>query len=334
MRPRYRQGLFGRVIWRGYLRIHLIRGLENFLKISLCDRCIWLAQRLKVASAAFWCLFIGAILSSSEPVVALPTENELIVGIFPRRSPTELMEAFAPLANYLTQYLGRPVRLETSPDFRSFWEAVSSKRYHLVHYNQYHYLRSHKEFGYKVVAKNEEGGRDHISGVIVIRKDSGIKRIEDLRGKRIIFGGNNQAMGSYIMPTYILRQAGLKKGDYIEEFALNPPNVALAVFFKRADAGGSGNIVFELPFVQDKIDVSKMEYLAHSETIAHLPWAVSGEMPVSERDKIQRALLTTKSAPQGERILKSASLSNLVIATDDEYTLARKMIYEITGEQF
>lgn len=310
------------------------RGQKIFVKFSFFDHCVRRRQQSKVASATFWCLLVGAILSTAEPVIASPTENEIIVGIFPRRSPTELMEAFAPLANYLTQYLGRPVRLETSPDFRSFWEAVSSKRYHLVHYNQYHYLRSHKEFGYQVIAKNEEAGHDQISGVIVVRKDSGIKRLEDLRGKRIIFGGNNQAMGSYIMPTYILRQAGLKKGDYIEEFALNPPNVALAVFFKRADAGGSGNIVFDLPFVKDKIDVSKMEYLAQSEAIAHLPWAVRGELPANEREKIQRALLATKSAPQGEHILKSASLTNLVIATDNEYALARKMIREITGEQF
>lgn len=284
-----------------------------------------LAQRI--------CVLAGLLLLSA-PAMPAPSDNELIVGIFPRQSPSELMDAFAPLASYLGKSLGRPVRLETAPDFRSFWESVASKRYHMVHYNQYHYLRSHKELGYQVIAKNEEAGREQISGVVLVRKDSGIKNLADLRGKRIIFGGNSQAMGSYIMPTYLLRQAGLKKGDYIEEFALNPPNVALAVFFKRAAAGGSGSIVFEMPFVRDKIDVSKMEYLAHSEPIAQLPWAVRGDLPTSERERLQRALLGVQAAENGTQILKSASLTNLVAASDAEYDLARKMIREITGERF
>jgi len=270
------------------------------------------------------------------PAPALPAavNNELVIGIFPRRSPAELMDAFTPLANYLSKALGRPVRLETAPDFRIFWESVASKRYDLVHYNQYHYVRSHKELGYQVIAKNEEIGRDRIAGAIVVRKDSGIKTLADLRGKRIVFGGSNQAMGSYIAPSYLLRQAGLKKGDYIEEFALNPPNVALAVFFKRADAGGSGSIVFELPFVRDKIDVTKLEYIATSEPISHLPWAVRGDMPTEQRDRLQRAMLGVKQSENGENILRSASLTNLVPASDAEYDVSRKMIREITGEQF
>jgi len=281
--------------------------------------------------------FIGMLLCIILfPAPALPAaaNNELVVGIFPRRSPGELMDAYTPLANYLSQAIGRPVRLETAPDFRFFWEAIASKRYDLVHYNQYHYVRSHKELGYQVIAKNEETGRDRISGAIVVRKDSGIKRLEDLRGKRVVFGGNNQAMGSYIAPTYLLRQAGLKKGDYIEEFALNPSNVALAVFFRRADAGGTGSIVFEMPFVRDKIDVTKMEYIGHSEPIAHLPWAVRGDMPAEQRDRLQRAMLAVKKSENGEYILRAASLTNLVPASDADYDVTRKMIREITGEQF
>lgn len=265
---------------------------------------------------------------------AAASGEELILGVFPRRSPSEMMEMFGPLAGHLSRELGRPVKLETTPDFPSFWKAVSTRRYHVVHFNQYHYVRAHKEFGYLAVAKNEEGGSDTIAGTLVVRKDSGINNIQDLRGKKIGFGGNEQAMNSYILPSYLLQLAGLRKQDYQTEFALTPPNIALAVFFGQLDAGGTGDIVFEMPFVKDKIDVSQLVYLAKSEPIAHLPWAVRGDLSAAQRQRIQNALVNVKNSPNGERVLKAAVLTNLVSAHDGEYRRTREIILAVTGERY
>jgi len=265
---------------------------------------------------------------------SIATEDEFVIGVFPRRNPSEMMEMFQPLANYLSQELRRPVKLETTADFRSFWEAVASQRFDLVHYNQYHYVRSHKEFGYEVIAKNEEINSSSMAGVILTRKDSGINSLQDLKGKRIIFGGGKMALMSYIIPTYLLRQAGLNKGDYTEEFALNPPNVALSVFFRRAVAGGSGDLVFDMPFVREKINVSKMKYLATSMPVPQLAWAVRGDVPEELRARLQKILVNVKSSPDSATIFKAASLTNLITASDKEYDTIRELIKSVVGEQY
>lgn len=276
-----------------------------------------------------------SMLAAAGALPAAPeSDGELILGVFPRRNASELVGMFGPLAEHLARELDRPVRLETTPDFDSFWKAVGERRYHIVHYNQYHYVRSHKQQGYRVIAKNEEDGRSTIAGVIVVRRDSGIRRLQDLRNRKIVFGGNEHAMGSYIMPTYMLRRAGLGPGDYRAEFALNPPNVALAVYFRQADAGGSGDIVFNMPFVRDKVDVSQMMNLATSAPMPHLPWAVRADLPAAERDRIQRALLAVRDAPDGPRILRAAVLTDLVAATDGEYDAVREVIFAVNGERY
>jgi len=278
-------------------------------------------------------LFIVCIgMAVSTPVSAEP--SELVMGVFPRRNPTEMIEMFSPLANYLSHELGRPVKIETTPDFNSFWVAVAAKRYHIVHYNQYHYIRSHKQLGYRLVAKNEESGVTSIAGAIVVRKDSGIDKLTDLRSKTILFGGNKQAMNSYVTPTYLLGQAGLKHGDYKEEFASNPPNAAIAVYFGRAAAGGVGDIVYDTPFVRKKVDVSKLKIIAKSKPVAHLPWAVRGDVPRETRDAIRKALLAVKSASDAERILKMAALTNIVAADDGEYDYVRRIVMGVMGEQY
>lgn len=278
-------------------------------------------------------LFIAAAGMAVVPPTFAET-SELIMGVFPRRSPSEMMTMFNPLAQHLSRELGRPVKLETTPDYKSFWEAVAAGRYHLAHYNQYHYVRSHKQSGYQVIAKNEEVHKSTLAGALVVRKDTGFKSLQDLRGKKIIFGGDKQALVSYILPTYLLRQAGLKQGDYREDFAQNPSNVALTVFFRQADAGGISDSVFETTFVRDKIDIAQMEYLVRGEQVPHLPWAVRADVPMVERLRIQNVLLGVKGAVGGENILKSASLTNLVKAEDSEYDSIRHVIKTVTGEKY
>ena len=281
--------------------------------------------------------FVTTLIVMAEMVIASPVSAanaELIMGVLPRRNPSEIVGMFNPLAQHLSRELGRPVKLETAPDYRSFWEAVAAGRYHLVHYNQYHYVRSHKKFGYHVIAKNEEAHRSTLAGALVVRKDSALKSLQGLRGKKIVFGGDKQALVSYILPTYLLRQAGLKQGDYSEDFAQNPSNVALTVFFHQADAGGIGDNVFETKAVRDKVDVAQMAHLVTGEPVAHLPWAVRADVPMVERLRIQQILLRVKDAPNGENILKAGALTGLVIAEDSEYNAVRRIIKAVTGENY
>ena len=83
------------------------------------------------------------------------------------------------------------------------------------------------------------------------------------------------AMQNYILATYFLRQGGLNDGDYIEDFAVNPPGAIKGVFYNQAVAGGAGDVVVKLPIVAKSINVDDITMLAQSERYAHLPWAVN-----------------------------------------------------------
>ena len=100
------------------------------------------------------------------------------MGVFPRRNAAETTRVFTPMVQYLSQQLGREVKLVTAKDFESFWLGVTEQRYDIVHYNQYHYIRSAQT--YQVVAHIEELGKSTIAGVIYVRKDSVIKDLAGL----------------------------------------------------------------------------------------------------------------------------------------------------------
>jgi len=272
-----------------------------------------------------------SLLTATLLVPAFPALADLKMGVFPRRPVAATHKFFKPLAEKLSKELGEPVKLVVAKNFKAFWKGVQSKQYDLVHYNQYHYLLSHKNLGYNVIAVNEEFGSSQIKGAISVRGDSGINSVADLKGKTILFGGGKKAMGSYIAPTSVLMKAGLVAGtDYTVKFAKNPPSAVIAVFNKATEAAGSGNVILKVKGVQKKIDVSQMKIMAESEPFIHLTWAVKGDMLAAKAEKIQSVMTSLKGSD--DAVLKAARVTNFVKAGDDEFSKVREIVKSVTGE--
>jgi phosphonate transport system substrate-binding protein len=261
--------------------------------------------------------------------VAQAADDPLVMGVFPRRNAAETTKLFTPMADHLGAQLGRSVKLVTAKDFESFWQGVTEQRYDIVHYNQYHYIRSSQN--YQVVAHIEEIGKSTISGVIFVRKDSGIKDLAQLRGRTVLFGGGEDAMISYITNRFLLMQAGLKKDDFKSVFAVNPPNSILALHRKQADAAGAGDGVLDLPLVKKSIDTEELTAIAVSPALLHLPVAVKRTMPAKLRTAIQSVLDDLKNSDAGKQVLKAAAMTGMGKAEDKDYDPHRKIVRAVMG---
>lgn len=268
------------------------------------------------------------------PLKIEASDEALTLGVFPRRNAETTVRYFKPIADHLARELARPVNLVTARDYEAFWEGVDAKRYDIVHYNQYHYVRSAREQGYRVILKNEEFGRSTLSGVLFVQRDSDIKTLADLKGKKIVFGGGPTAMISTILPTYLLRRAGIEDDDYSRDFAKTPPAAVFAAYYGHAEAGGAGDVSTLIPSVTNQIDVTKLRSIAISDPVSHLPWAVSGEMSLALKEKITVILSGLGTSDEGRKLLDGARLTGLLPATDNEYNLHRRIIWEVLGEDY
>ncbi|HTQ74769.1 MAG TPA: PhnD/SsuA/transferrin family substrate-binding protein [Burkholderiales bacterium] len=263
--------------------------------------------------------------------IAQAAEEPLTLSVFPRNNSAETVRQFAPMAAYLGERLGREVTLVTSKNFESFWNAVSVQRYDIVHYNQYHFIRSAQS--YQVIAHSQEFGKNAVAGALYVRKDSGITEVTQLRGRTIIFGGGKDAMLSYIAPRYLLMQAGLKEEDFKTELAVSPPNALIALYHKQADAAGGGELLIEQPVVKNAIDTQQLRVLATSEPLLYLPWAVKRSMPAKLRESIQSLLVHLADSEAGRDVLKAATMTGMERAEDRDYDPHRRMVAAVFGSE-
>ena len=280
-------------------------------------------------------LIAGAATSALTPLASASSHKEHIsMGIFPRRNTKVTYRMFNTLASHLSEAIGRPVKLETAKNFKDFWANVQQQKYDLVHFNQYHYAVAHANHGYQAIAMNEENGERTLSGSIIVRKDSGLNTLTDLKGKNIVFGGGPRAMMSFIIPTWLLEKEGITKDQYEIGFARTPPNAIFSVYHKQSDAAGAGDAALKMQQVQKAIHASELKNLALSDPQPHLPWAISDQLPEDLAKSLQTALLSLNKDNFGKIILKKAGLTGIHPAIDSDYDGARTIIIDVYGEDF
>ncbi|MDR2661207.1 MAG: phosphate/phosphite/phosphonate ABC transporter substrate-binding protein [Lactobacillaceae bacterium] len=205
-----------------------------------------------VAGAAVALTLAGttsAAFTALSDVSTSAADKTLTIGFVPSNS-ADTMEARAkPLAKLLTKKLGRTVKVVVSTDYNAIVEAIGSKQLDAGFLPPDAYVEAHKQYGAKLLLQsarysvNKEDGKptdklvNWYKSEILVRADSDIKTLADLKGKTIATQDVSSSSG-YIFPVYWLNS---KKGiDVTKDATLQTvkghDQGVLAVENKQADA--------------------------------------------------------------------------------------------------
>jgi phosphonate transport system substrate-binding protein len=107
---------------------------------------------------------------------------EYVIGIHPLHNPKRLLEVYGPLLDRLNALIPQAhFRLEASRNYEEYEKKLFDRHFDFAMPNPYETVRSLKH-GYHVFAKM--GDDEQFRGIILVRKDGGIKKVSDLKGDR------------------------------------------------------------------------------------------------------------------------------------------------------
>lgn len=250
---------------------------------------------------------------------------EIKFGILPRLSAVEMSQMFSPLADYLTKESGEKVTLVIPKDFDAFKNMVKAGQVDIAFANPLVYVELRKNASLEPLAlSSEPKSGTRFRGIIIARKDSGIEKLQDLKGKKLSFVDKDSAAG-YIFQMLLLSKAGLDvKKDFVQlPFAKKHDNVTMAVFNKAADAGGIRED--DLDKMKDKVDLSQLKIVGYTDYFPNWPVFASPKLSKTTTAKIRAALLKLKpNDPQSDAVLGAARLTGFVPIADKDYDNLRK----------
>lgn len=263
------------------------------------------------------------------------TRQKMRIGYMNCNSRDETVKRFSPLTRYLSQQLG--VDFEVVPvDTQDFPERFAAGEFEFTHTNSLVYLILHEENQLQLLATEKRGRYgSRTAGSIISRKGSGIKTLEDLKGKRMIFGPQLAPSG-FLAQYDIMLRGGIDPETDIAYYAIpsgsfKHEKVVYGVYFGQFDVGAAPSLDLELMIGEGKIVADDFNIIAESPIIPYCTFGARNDLDPQLIEEFRLALvkLSTEQTVmfEGEdlKVLASAWVDGYETLDDSEYNLLREM---------
>ena len=250
-------------------------------------------------------------------------------------SKQETLTRFKPMVAYLSRETGRKFEIELI-DTHDMDAVAGLENLDFFHTNSLAYVVLNRNHGAQVFL-GEKRGKDgaFTTGGIVVRKDSKIKTLKDLKGKSMIFGPM-LAPSAYMAQYNLMMDAGLDPeldlSFYtIPDGSFKHEKVAYGLFFDKFDAAAMPMIDFELMIKEAKIKRSDFRVIAESKKFPYCNFSAGQGTDEELVSEVKEALLkldkNTTVEVDGEtvKVLKAAWLDGYQDIDDKDFDVIRTM---------
>jgi phosphonate transport system substrate-binding protein len=278
-------------------------------------------MKLATTIAAGMLLLAACGDAGSQDATSAGRDPEILkVTVLPDENASKVTLDNEGLKKYLEQKLGKKVQIFAFTNYTAMIEAFRAKNVDLCYFGPLSYcIAVDKGAEAECFACKLKGGLKSYRSVVITHVDSGIRSIQDIRGRKMAYG-DVASTSSHLIPKCELAKAGVKEGDYQEVFLGKHDVVAINVLNRTVDAGGLSKPIFEGMVAAGKIDASKVKVLHESPEIPDYPWAMQKGLSPELKKKIRTAFYELKDAA----VLKPLKAEGFAEIVDSEYDVIRE----------
>ncbi len=254
----------------------------------------------------------------------------LTLALTPSRDPTALQEAGDAFAKTLTRLSGVPIRAQVASDYAGVVEALRSRHVDLAFVHPVGYVLASREAGCLILVRDIWQGKTAYTARFYVRKDGGIKRLEDLRGKTVAFVDPASSSG-YIYPMVLLMKQGLvrdrdPKTFFKEALFAGTHEAALqSVLHRRVAAAASFDKAPEI-HLKDPALVAQLSFVGETPPIPEAGICARPGLPADALAKVKRALLSIKGPEHAALLKQIYDIDGFIEASDADYQPVRDAV--------
>jgi phosphonate transport system substrate-binding protein len=262
----------------------------------------------------------------------------LRVGFVPAEDAQQVMQNAQPIVDILQKELGMEIQPFVAADYTGVVEALRVNKLDVAFLTPASYVLARNEANVKVVLKSERKGIASYYAVIITRADSGIQRLEDLRGKTFAFGDALSTTGN-IFPRKMFKERGIDPVRDFKQILYSGGHDAtvLAVLNGKVDAGATyanspdSEDTAWMRYLKNPEDVKKIRAIAFSEPIPADNLVINGNLDEAIAKKVEETFLQLSRDPKGKQMMRDLyQIDGFVPATDRDYDSVRQA-FEIAG---
>lgn len=256
--------------------------------------------------------------------------QEYTFAALPVHNPTHLFKVYGPLVDYLNMHAkSARFQLLASRSFADFELNIASRRYHFALPNPYETVKAIRR-GYRVFGKM--GDDETFRGVILVRRDSSIHDLEDLRGKTISFPAPT-ALAAALMPQYFLHHHGIDVNRDIKSlYSGSHDSTIMNVYLGNAAAGAVWLPLWQAFIKNNPVVASQLEVRWQTDTLPNNGLVVRDDVPDAVAAEVRDILLSMHKNKEGRAILAQIGVSHFDPADDKTYDPVSEFVRKFSRE--
>jgi phosphonate transport system substrate-binding protein len=262
-------------------------------------------------------LLVLAVSSQNVSAQAKSDEVKSIrLGLISENNPSAVQDHFREFVRLVARRLSAPsendAKVLIAPTIFDMAKLIEQQRVDFYMESPYPtYLINYVHGVGKTLLRRWKGGQAEYQGLIIAKREAGIKQLSDLRGKSIVFEDPGSTSG-YLLPKVFLSRKGFKlveKRDY-DPFA-SPDEIVY--FFARSQrrllewllSGQAAAVAMsdEDYASLDKNDKAKIAVLDQTEKLARHLVSVRSDFPPLWMNSLEKVLLSMHEDGDGRRVL-------------------------------
>ena len=241
-----------------------------------------------------------ALAFSVAAVAQAPRPLEFGVGLFqPDKEKNDA--TYRPLADYLAKALDRPVKLRTVDTWEGLAKSLASGETDMALMGPWGYVLANHQAGAEAVATILYQGKPEYFAIMISGPNSGINKIDDLKGKTFAFGDKGSTSG-YLIPSHEFMKRGIDPDKFFSK-VIYTKHQAIETQVTRGDldAGADYNRNRDAMIADGLIKAADSRIIWTSAPLPNDAFAVSKDLA---RDKVFTAKLA-KALEEIGPLLKS-----------------------------
>jgi len=257
---------------------------------------------------------------------ATERKASLRVAVAPVISPRESFKLYAPVLEYVSRKLQRPVDLIQRRTYGEINELMRYGHADVAFVCDYAYVEANRDFGMEILVVPVVMGKSTYHSYILVPTESSATSLSDLRGKTFAFSDPLSSSG-WLFPTHLLRKIGEKPETFFKRyiFTYSHDNTVKAVAGKLVDGGAVDSLVYEFMVTRDPQYGVKARVIQRSPAWGNPPVVVHPRFDPALRESLKQIFLTMHEDVEGRKALSPLMIDRFAPPDDRSYDEVRMM---------
>jgi phosphonate transport system substrate-binding protein len=258
---------------------------------------------------------------------AAPAAEPVKIGVAAMISPKETVKFYRQMIDYVGTRLGSPVEMVQKENYDEMDSMLEKNELSIAFVCSGPYVKDRAKFGVELLVAPQSYGKPFYHAYIIVHKNSPIKDLAGLKGKKFAFTDPKSNTGK-LVPTYMVaKDFNTTPEAFFGEisYTRSHDKSVEAVAKKFVDGASIDSLIYDYAAKKNPVFTSETKIIRKSPPYGIPPVIVRKDIDPALRTKIRDIFLNMHKDRAGKAILEGIMVDKFIVPKDGDYDSVREM---------